>query len=189
MEKKLFTNTHYNIPGHAHALTFSTYQKKNVFLDERACEMFLRELQGACEEFAFRLWAYVIMPNHVHLLIFPLKKIYAIDSINKAIKGRMAKQYIKFYRQNNSLDLLLEYRVIEKRVEMYRIWQQGGGFDRNLWNREAIHKTINYIEANPVRRNLAPSPELYQWSSAYARVNNIGVIPDLVDLPVAMSNT
>ena len=37
----------------------------------------------------------------------------------------------------------------------FHFWQAGGGFDRNLWNPEAIDRAINYIEANPVRANLA----------------------------------
>ncbi len=155
MEKKLFKNTHYNTPGHANELTFSAYRRQNVFLDKRACELLLNELQAARKEFVFRLWAFVVMPNHVHLLLWPLEATYAIESINKAIKGRMAKRYIKFHRENSCIDFLHKYRVIEKGVELYRIWQRGGGFDRNLWNAIAIHKSIEYIEANPVRKRLA----------------------------------
>jgi hypothetical protein len=62
----------------------------------------------------------------------------------------MAKRYIKFHKENKCTDLLQEYRVIEKGVVRYRIWQKGGGFDRNLWNGKAIHNSIGYIEANPV---------------------------------------
>jgi hypothetical protein len=41
MPKKLFKNTHHDAPAHAYELTFSVYRRKNVFLDERACEVFL----------------------------------------------------------------------------------------------------------------------------------------------------
>ena len=47
-----------------------------------------------------------------------------------------------------------------------RFWQAGGGFDRNLWNPEAIHRAINYIERNPAPANLAAAPEAWTWSSA-----------------------
>ena len=78
--------------------------------------------------------------------------------------------------------------VPSRGVETFRFWQPGGGFDRNLWNSQAIHKAIEYIEANPVRKKLAVIPEEFKWSSAYARTNDVGVVPDRFDIPVAMPN-
>ena len=69
----------------------------------------------------------------------------------------------------------------------FRFWQAGGGFDRNLWNPEAIHRAINCIEANPVRANLAAAPKDWTWSSAYARATGWGVIPDNTDIPMLMT--
>jgi putative transposase len=188
MEKKIFRNRHYDTPGHAHEITYSVYRRKNLFSNPDAGEMFLDELAAARKEFSFHLWAYVIMPNHVHLLIWPLEHDYRIGAINKAIKGRMAKRFIQFTRENCSNEYLKEYMVSEEENKLYRIWQTGGGFDRNLWNPMAIHQSIEYIEANPVRRNLAASPEHYRWSSAFARANMCGVIPDTFHLPVVLLN-
>jgi putative transposase len=188
MEKKLFKNVHYNTPGHAHEVTFSAYRRLNIFMDTNACEMLLSELETARHEFVFRLWAYVIMPNHVHLLIWPSESVYKIELINKAIKGRMAKRYIKFYERAGNIYELNAYRIVENGINHYRIWQRGGGFDRNLWNAQAIHQSIEYIEENPVRKKLAVSPERYLWSSAYARENNYGLVPDQFRLPVLLTN-
>jgi putative transposase len=185
MEKQLFKNAHYNTPGHAHELTFSVYRGKNLFQDQQACELFLAELKTAWEEFAFRLWAYVIMPNHVHVLLWPMECVYKIECISKAIKGRMAKRYIGIIKANQNADFLEEYRANGNGVESFRIWQRGGGFDRNLWNPSAVHQSIAYIEANPVRKNLVACPEEYPWSSAYARVKNDGLVPDRFTMPVA----
>ena len=68
--------------------------------------------------------------------------------------------------------------VLYKGKKVFRFWQTGGGFDRNLWNAKAIHSSINYIEANPVRAGLVEKPEDWQWSSAHARVYKEGLIPD-----------
>lgn len=155
MGKKAYNNRHYNTPGHAHELTFSTYRRQNLFLDGCACEMFLAELDRARTECSFCIRAYVIMPNHVHLLIRPRKSPYKIESINKVIKGRMAKRYVEAMKKKGALDILDDYKITDKGVEQYRIWQTGGGFDRNLWNALAVYQAIAYIEANPVRRNLA----------------------------------
>jgi hypothetical protein len=42
--------------------------------------------------------------------------------------------------------------------KVFRFWQAGGGFDRNLWNPKAIHSSIKYIEENPVRAGLVKNP-------------------------------
>lgn len=106
--------------------------------------MLLAEINAVRVEFKFHLWAYVIMPNHVHLLLWPLENFYKIESINKAIKGRMAKRFIRacLEKGDDGISFLKEYRIIEKGKENYRIWQAGGGFDRNLWNPEAIHRSM-----------------------------------------------
>ena len=69
---------------------------------------------------------------------------------------------------------------------MFRFWQAGGGFDRNLWNAKAIHNSIKYIEYNPVRAGLVNAPEEWQWSSAHARSTNKGLLPDDLDIPMLM---
>ena len=71
---------------------------------------------------------------------------------------------------------------------MFRFWQAGGGFDRNLWNAKAIHNSIKYIEYNPVRAGLVNAPEEWQWSSAHARSTNKGLLPDDLDIPILMKS-
>jgi REP element-mobilizing transposase RayT len=130
------------------------------------------------------------MPNHVHVLIWPQENTYSIESITKTIKGRMAKRFIRLCKEsgNEGIGRLGPYKVVERAAEQYRIWQKGGGFDRNLWNSQAIHQSIEYIESNPVRKKLVKRPEEYPWSSAYARQNKNGVIPDRFAMPVKMEN-
>ncbi|MCH8274710.1 MAG: hypothetical protein IH851_07965, partial [Armatimonadetes bacterium] len=47
-----------------------------------------------------------------------------------------------------------------------RFWQDGPGFDRNLFSPKAIRQAIEYLHANPVRRGLAEAAIEYEWSSA-----------------------
>jgi REP element-mobilizing transposase RayT len=60
---------HYNEPGHAHELTFSFYRGRSHGNDTVLCELFLEELDHSRQSDDFLLWAYVIMPSHVHMLI------------------------------------------------------------------------------------------------------------------------
>jgi len=76
----------YNIPGHAHELTFSCYRNRRFLLSERTCQLLIESIEKAREEHHFSLWAYVIMPDHVHLLIQPRDNEYNISNILKEIK-------------------------------------------------------------------------------------------------------
>jgi putative transposase len=178
---------HYNTPGHAHELTFSCYRRSDYFLDPKASEIFLQVISEAKIQYRFRVWAYVIMPNHVHLLLWPQDNKYDIAKIDCGIKGVFSKRYAAHLSITNHSKY--EEFIIENRgKKTFRFWQVGGGFDRNLWNAKAIHDSIKYIEANPIRRGLTSATENYKWSSAYARGQKQGLIPDTFNLPVAMPN-
>lgn len=174
---------HYNTPGHAHELTFSCYQGFKYFDDPVACEMLIDILNESRKLYQFSLWAYVIMPNHVHLLIWPANAGYDIAKIGSGIKGILSKRYGKHLFENDR-QRRNQFLVTSHGLKTFRFWQPGGGFDRNLWNSMPVHNSIKYIEANPVRRGLAGSPEKYRWSSAWARATGEGAVPDIFDIPV-----
>ncbi len=175
----------YDIPGHAHELTFSCYHRFHYLNDPICCALFIDELSQAREHFLFRLWAYVLMPNHVHLFIYPTQNEYKIAAILQSIKGKTSKRYrdILLAERPERYDKLC-IKTGNKKV--FRFWQAGGGFDRNLWNAKAIHSSVNYIEYNPVRAGLVNAPEEWPWSSAHARHTNKGLLPDDLDIPVLM---
>ncbi len=83
----------YDIAGHAHEMTFSCYHRFDYLNDRTSCLLFLEELGRAKQLFKFKLWAYVLMPNHVHLLLFPYEATYKISAILQSIKGRTSKRY------------------------------------------------------------------------------------------------
>ena len=68
----------YNEPGHAHELTFSCYRGYAFLTKDRTCEWLAASVREACEELEFSLWAYVFMPNHVHLIVHPEQPGYRI---------------------------------------------------------------------------------------------------------------
>jgi putative transposase len=166
MNTHVFDNKHYNTAGHAHELTFSCYKRFSYFKDEIACRMFLESIQKAKNKFNFKLWAYVIMPNHVHLLIWPCENDYDIGKMLQAINGTMSRRYSRLLSRINPT-----YRAtfLEKKDnrETFRFWQRGGGFDRNLFRSDAVHASIKYIENNPVRAKIVSQANEYRWSSAW----------------------
>ena len=71
----------YNEPGHAHELTFSCYQGFKFLQAERTCEWLAEAIEEARVESNFDLWAYVFMPEHVHLIVRPREAEYDIAAI------------------------------------------------------------------------------------------------------------
>lgn len=185
MIEPLTKKKHYNVPGHAHALTFTCYRRRHLFRDETACSNFLDELFKARAKHNLKIWAYVVMPNHVHALLWPANPTYDISGIQREIKSLMAISYIKHVREKTS-ELLKNMLVDDGASGEVRFWQRGGGFDRNLWKGLAVHEMIEYIEGNPVRAGLVTYAEDWKWSSAYARARNMGLVPDKFQIPVLM---
>jgi len=123
-------------------------------------------IDKARNQYQFHLWAYVLMPEHVHLLIRPTTPGYDISAILKSIKQSVARSALA-YVQKHSPDFL---RRMEDRQPngsiTHRFWQRGGGYDRNLTEPATIWLTIDYIHANPVRRGLCQRPGDWEWPSA-----------------------
>jgi len=84
---------HYDIPFHAHELIFSCYHGNNYLNDTAVCVLFLEQLAAARIQLDFKIWAYVLMPNHVHLLLFPKKEKYQTAKILQHIKAKTAQRY------------------------------------------------------------------------------------------------
>jgi putative transposase len=176
----------YNTPGDAHALTFSCFGRQPLLSSDRSKEWFLRSLSAARTKHRFALWAYVLMPEHVHLVIFPEHDPYSISDILSAIKQPVTRQALKYVRAHapDALPRMRDERAHGK--VSHRFWQRGGGFDRNLVKPEAVHATIDYVHANPVRRGLVACPEDWAWSSArfFAGRTDVPLVPNIETLPL-----
>jgi len=154
-----------NIPGHAHELTFSCYRRFPFLSEDRCRNWFGRAISEAALAHDFAIWAYVVMPEHVHLILWPRKADYDMSAILKSIKEPVGRRGIAWLAKHAPDCLPRITRTRGKRVERL-FWQSGGGYDRNIDNYETLELMIDYIHANPVRRNLVAHPCDWLWSSA-----------------------
>ncbi len=160
----------FNDSGHAHFLTFSCYRRRQLLTDDAVRLFFVQNLDAARIKDGFKIWAYVMMPEHVHLLIHSSQG-YNIPEILRHIKEPFTKQVVTHWRKTDPARLR-QLRVRFGQRDIHRFWQPGGGFDRNLFDMEKVRRTIEYIEFNPVRRGLAREPMEWLWSSATARTGS-----------------
>ena len=159
------TIRHYNIPYHAHFLTFSCFQQLSLFSRERTKRWLIEAIINAKEKYRYALWAYVIMPEHIHLLVYPMLEKYNISLFLKTIKQSVARK-AKHYLKENNPDWLNKLTVKRGPRNVFRFWQTGPGYDRNINSENELFEKIHYIHNNPVRRELVLTPQEWKWSSA-----------------------
>jgi putative transposase len=171
--------TNFNDPGHAHELTCSCFRKWPLLSKDRTRQWLVEALDAARRRWDFELWAYVVMPDHAHVLLCPRTAEYDIAGIRKSIKQSVARRAIQFLK-SEAPEWLERLAVVEGGKRSYRFWQAGGGYDRNIQNAKVAWSAVHYLHANPVRREMAATPVDWRWSSArwYAGLDDVVLAMD-----------
>jgi putative transposase len=131
---------HYQQTGDLHYLTFSCYHQFPHLGTAAARDLFELALERTRRRHEFVVKGYVVMPEHVHLLVSEPR----VGSLAAVIKG-------------------LKLSVALRRRE--RPFWQARYYDFNVWSAEKEIEKLKYIHRNPVRRGLVGKPEDWQWSS------------------------
>jgi len=155
----------FDIPGHVHFLTFSCYRRLPLLTNDLWRGWLAESHTHARETLDVALWAYVIMPEHVHLLVRPRREEYRIAEFLQMVKYPVARRAIKQLKENAApLLAQLEVKNREEKIA-HRFWQAGGGYDLNLWSMKKIIEKAEYCHHNPVARRLAKTSIDWRWSS------------------------
>lgn len=149
------------VAGDPRFLTLSCERRLPLLGNPAIRDVFAASLAEARRRFGFELFAWVVMPEHVHLLLRPRDGERA-EQILTFIKKSVAQRVIARWRTIDAKVL----REIERPDGRPRFWQKGGGFDRNVRDRAEFIKEVRYIHRNPVKRGLVEKPEDWKWSSA-----------------------
>jgi len=156
---------HYDEPGHCHELTFSCYRRLPLLANDVWRSMLSVSVGRAVVGHGFRLLAFVYMPEHVHLLVFPEEPDSRVSGLLKAVKQPFSNR-IKQLLVEHSSGLVRRLTVQERPGKTsFRFWQEGPGYDRNLITPEAVKSSMDYIHMNPVRRGLVDEASRWRWSS------------------------
>ena len=180
---------HYHEPGDVHELTFSCCRRLALLTNDRWCKYPSGSVNDSVRRHRFRLVAFVFMPEHVHLAVLPPDDTPEPD-IGAFLAGVKRPCSVKVKR-----DLLARDRALLKKLTVrerpgktvFRFWQEGPGYDRNLQTEQSVLAAIDYIHENPVRRGLCRLATEWCWSSAryYAadRQQRDPMLPEIHGLP------
>lgn len=146
--------------GDCRFVTFSCYKRLPLLGNPRIRDAFSEVLEDARRRLPFELFAWVTMPEHVHVLArVPRESDWHTVALH--IKPVIARRVVQRWKTINA-------PILEQIIDAAgrcRFWQRGGGFDRNIRNDTEFSETIRYVHRNPVERGLVERPEDWQWSS------------------------
>ncbi len=137
-------------PGFPHHITQRGNRRQQTFFSDQDFKAYLALMAEWCLNYKVDIWAYCLMPNHIHLIAVPETK----DGLNLAV-GEAHRRYTR----------MINFR------EGWRghLWQ--GRFASFIMEESYLLACTRYIEYNPVRAGLVKHPEGWKWSSAGAHMN------------------
>jgi putative transposase len=126
-----------------HFLTFSCYQRKPKLRTPQACTVLLSALERVRQKYGLCVYGYVVMPEHVHLLVSEPERgtlAAAMQSLKQGVARTLALRASESFW-----------------MERY--------YDFNVWSESRFVQKLRYIHRNPVTRGLVERPEDWPWSS------------------------
>ena len=144
--------------GDLHFITFTCYQRRALLGNARTRNLAAKILGEVRKRFGIALFGYVIMPEHVHVLI----------SEGPAIPAKV----IQVFKQRVSRKMRVRKRVRPGQLSLpfppeaglRRFWQRRY-FDFNVYSEKKLREKLDYMHMNPVREKLVAHPRDWPWSS------------------------
>ena len=136
--------------GYPHHITQRGNRRQPTFFSEDDYTAYIDLMAEWCSHYGVEIWAYCLMPNHVHLVAVPKEK----DSLQRAI-GEAHRRYTR----------MINFR------EDWRghLWQ--GRFASYVMDEKYLLACVRYVENNPVRAKLSDHAQDWKWSSAAAHIS------------------
>jgi len=144
------TPRHRTAPGSSYFVTTKCWQGRRVFQVPEIAEILVRTIVNHREREAFLLHEFVVMPNHLHILLTP-SDATSLEKVVQLIKGGSS------------------HAIHKQREQRMEIWQEGF-YDWTIRDADDWHSKAGYIRMNPVRAMLVTKPEEWPYSSANGRI-------------------
>src|SRR5215472_9790453 len=148
-----------------HFVTFSCYRRRAHLGSVRTRNRFVKILDQVRLRFGFDLLGYVVMPEHVHLLVGEPAKGNPSKAL-QVLKQRVSRS-LRRRKAARSKQMELAFALQD---ESPAFWQRRF-YDFNVWSEKKLREKLEYMHANPVIRKLVKHPREWPWSSwsFYAR--------------------
>ncbi len=160
--------------GDLHFVTFSCYRRRPFLGTRRARDRFVEILDEVRSRHKFRIVGYVVMPEHVHLLLTEPAKGNP-SKVLQVLKQTVSRALRRKPRRSAPGQLSLAFP--EAGVHAMAFWQRRF-YDFNVWSAKKVKEKLEYMHANPVKRKLVTHPREWPWSSwSYYAEGEKGLLP------------
>jgi putative transposase len=137
------------VPGEPHHVTQRGSRRQRTFFGDTDYEMYITFMSEWCSRRGVDIWAYCLMPNHVHLIAVPSTEAALARSV-----GEAHRRYA--------------LRVNFREDWRGHLWQER--FASFPMDDAHLYMATRYVELNPVRAGLVRAPDAWRWSSARAHL-------------------
>ena len=163
--------------GQLHFITCSCYRRAPLMGTERARHLFLKILDEVREGQDFALIGYVVMPEHIHLLISE-PNVGNPSTVMQVLKQRVSRAMHRRRRRARSEQKCLWDEAPGRTHQPF--WQRRL-YDFNVWSAKKRNEKMSYMHFNPVKRGLVTHPKDWLWSSYdfYTRARTSLCAPNL----------
>lgn len=133
------------LPGIPHHVTQRGNRSQRTFFGDDDCRLYLKLLRRWAGDAGTAIWAWCLMPNHVHIILVPED-----EAGLRRLFGPVHRQYT--------------WRINQREDWRGCLWQ--GRYGSVAMDEAHLHVCLRYVELNPVRARLVERPEQWPWSSA-----------------------
>lgn len=144
-----------------HFITCSCYRRRRLLGSGRRRDLFLSILEQVRRRYGFVVVGYVVIPEHVHLLISKPEK-GTPSTVMQVVKQRFARGVLGRLRRASRTGQLSLWD--KEAVEAGHVWQRRF-YDFNVWSERKRMEKLRYMHGNPVEHGLVSAPEQWPWSS------------------------
>ncbi len=157
-----------------HFITCTVVGWVPVFTRQKYLDIITSSLAYCRQQKGLHLHAYVILDNHLHLVV-------SSDDLSEVIrdfKRHTAKEIVTAAQLDNKSLLLGQFAFLKERYKTestYQIWQEGV-HPQAITTEDMLRQKMDYIHYNPVKRGLVDRPEHWRYSSARNYLGLVGVL-------------
>lgn len=155
----------YRIEGSIFYITSNIYNRINVFTRPSFIIPIIDSLNYYRYQYACKLLAYVIMHDHLHLLLWPHDARLITDfmrDFKRFTSGRITRQ-AKVEGKTEWIEKFEQGGTVTDRAE-HKVWQDGF-WEQTIYTEDFLRQKLDYIHLNPVRAGFVKDPTAYPYSS------------------------
>ena len=162
----------YDVPGQAHFWTISCFHRLSFFWEDSIKQVAIDGLDHMRKKHGICLMGYVVMPEHVHVLLYPHRRgSEAPVPVSDLLRD--FKQFVGFYGKERLRDYWRGYgRLWSDPLNDWALGKLGEqafwnprGHDFNIDRHETLLEKVDYSHNNPVKRGLVAAAADWKWSS------------------------